>query len=95
MDDEKRMKFSSDEFYFKTREEMAAALSGFEDAIDNTALVAERCHYEMEFGNYKYPVFHVPENRSLEDILTEEAEKGLVRRLAQKTDEEGPGLPRA
>jgi len=93
VDDEKRMKFSSDEFYFKTREEMASALAGFEDAIDNTALVADRCHYDMEFGNYKYPVFHVPENSSLEDILTEEAEKGLTRRLAQKADEEGPVSP--
>jgi len=80
-DDEKRLKFSNNEFYFKSPDEMALALHGFEDALENTTHVASLCHYEMEFGNYKYPVFQVPENRSLNEILVDESKTGLKKRL--------------
>ncbi len=88
--DEKRLRFSTNEFYFKSRPEMEQALEGFEDAISNTSLVAHQCQYEMEFGHYKYPKFPVKEDRGLDDILTEEAVAGLEKRLAQKKEEEGP-----
>ena len=39
VDDEKRLKFSSDEFYFKSRPEMDEGLKGYEDALDNTVRV--------------------------------------------------------
>lgn len=84
VDDEKRLKFSNQEFYFKSRSEMEQALAGFEDALDNTLEVVKRCNYEMEFGQYKYPVFQVPAQKSLNDVLTEQAQKGLTERLAQK-----------
>ena len=90
VDDEKRLRFSSDEFYFKSCEEMKQSLGDFEDAINNTMEVARLCRYEMEFGKYKYPVFDVPEGRSLNDMLTHKAEVGLEKRLAQKIEEEGP-----
>ena len=88
IDDPKRMKFSTDEFFFKSREEMQAALgeSDFEEALDHTADIAKRCQYEMEFGQYKYPLFQVPDNRPLNDILEEEARKGLQRRLAEEQE---------
>ena len=90
IDDEKRLKFSSDEFYFKSRPEMEEGLKGYEDALDNTIRVAGLCEYEMSFGQYKFPMFQVPKDRSLNDMLTSDAEKGLVRRLAEKEEEEGP-----
>ena len=90
IDDEKRLKFSSDEFYFKSRAEMAEALPGFEDALTNTAQVVRRCRYEMEFGEYKYPVFQVPAGQSLDDMLTEKSWKVFEVRMAQKEEEEGP-----
>lgn len=41
--DPDRMKFSTDEFYLKTRKEMEEALAGFEDALDNTLEIADKC----------------------------------------------------
>ncbi|OQX65881.1 MAG: DNA polymerase III subunit alpha [Desulfococcus sp. 4484_242] len=90
IDDEKRLRFSTDEFYFKSRSEMAQALPGFEDAIANTVGVADRCNYEMEFGQYKYPVFQVPGGRSLDDMLTEKVHQGFKQRMAEKEETEGP-----
>jgi len=89
IDDEKRLKFSSDEFYFKSRSEMEEALKGYEDALDTTVAVAGRCEYEMSFGQYKFPVFHVGQDQSLNDMLTVKAREGLAKRLLEK-EEEGP-----
>ncbi|MDZ7698638.1 MAG: DNA polymerase III subunit alpha [Deltaproteobacteria bacterium] len=89
VDDEKRLRFSSDEFFFKSRSEMESALEGYHEALDNTAQVAERCNYEMGFGEYKFPVFNVPDGHSLDQMLTDAAEAGLVDRLMQKEEEEG------
>ena len=89
IDDKKRLKFSTNEFYFKSRSKMALALQGYEDALDNTVQIAQLCRYEMEFGHYKYPVFQVQGTKGLNEMLTEESQKGLEQRLAQKKEEEG------
>jgi DNA polymerase III subunit alpha len=90
LDDKNRLKFTGTEFYFKTREEMLEALPDFEDALDNTWHIAERCDYHMEFGKYKYPAFHLPDNRSLEDELDAAARNGLAARMTSREQQEGP-----
>jgi DNA polymerase III subunit alpha len=86
IDDVKRLRFSNDQFFFKARDEMAFSLGGaeWEESLDNTVEIARRCEFQMEFGNYKYPVFRVPDERSLEDLLAESATQGLTERLRQK-----------
>ena len=90
LDDPNRMRFSSDEFFFKSREEMLKSLGGYEEALDNTLDVARRCEFEMVFGEYKYPVYQTTEDRSLDDILIDEARQGLKNRLREREEEEGP-----
>jgi DNA polymerase-3 subunit alpha len=84
VDDPSRLKFSNDEFYFKSGQEMASDLDGFSEALDNTVEIAKKWNYEMEFGQYKYPVFQVAGNLSLEKRLEKEAREGLDKRLARK-----------
>lgn len=43
IDDPDRMRFSTNEFYLKTREEMEKALEGYEDALDTTLEIAQKC----------------------------------------------------
>lgn len=43
IDDPTRMKFETDEFYYKTYEEMLEALPGYEDALDITNEIADMC----------------------------------------------------
>lgn len=85
LDDKKRLKFSTDEFFFKSREEMASSLGGedYFEALDNTLEISKRCNFEMEFGRYKYPLFKAQGKRSLDELLAEEAQKGLEKRLEQ------------
>ncbi len=94
IDDPKRLKFSTDAFYYKSRKEMALSLDdGYEEAIDNTVEIARRCQYEMVFGHYKYPVFHTPNKMDLNTLLTQEAKKGLAERLALREQEDGELSP--
>ena len=53
------MSFETDEFYVKSTDEMAQLFSGHEDAVRNTAAIAERCDVEFEFGNIKLPKFTI------------------------------------
>lgn len=43
IDDPDRLKFDTDEFYYKTYEEMKEAMAGFEDALETTLEIADKC----------------------------------------------------
>ena len=43
VDDPNRLKFDTDEFYYKTYDEMLEALPGYEDALDVTNEIADKC----------------------------------------------------
>jgi DNA polymerase-3 subunit alpha len=94
IDDLQRMKFSTDEFFFKSRKEMEASLGGdYSAALDNTLDIAGRCQYEMEFGKYKYPVFQSQGKQDLNNLLIQEGRKGLEERIAQRKKNEGEISP--
>ena len=43
LDDPDRMKFQTDEFYLKTYDEMKEAMIGFEEALETTLEIADKC----------------------------------------------------
>ena len=59
--DEDRMRYEGGQYYVKSEEEMRALFPYAQQAIDNTAKIAERCNVEIEFGVTKLPHFEVPE----------------------------------
>ncbi|MCK5844025.1 MAG: DNA polymerase III subunit alpha [Victivallales bacterium] len=59
INDEKRFKFSSDQFYFKSGDEMAELFKETPEAVKNTLEVAEKCNLEIEFGVNHYPVYDI------------------------------------
>ncbi len=77
--DEERMKFSSDDFYIKTPEEMEAAFKNIPEALENTVKIAESCNVELEFGKLHLPQFEVPEGREPFEYLTGLCYEGLKR----------------
>ncbi len=80
-------RFDTNEFFFKTPEEMAADFPGLEDAMARTLEVAERCSVEIELGRILLPTFPVPDGRDAFDYLVELCEKGLVRRYGKANSE--------
>jgi len=79
--DPNRFKFSSDDFYFKSPDEMRGLFNYCPEAIANTVEVAERCNLEIELGNYHFPKFPVPEGESLESMFTKACWDGLQERF--------------
>ncbi len=67
--DEKRMKFQTDEFYFKSSEEMYSAFREIPESLKNTLEIADRCNFNFKLGEYKLPKYHVPEGYSPEEYL--------------------------
>ena len=80
--DPKHFSFSSDEFYFKPPEEMKKRFAHCPEAIETTLEIAKRCDLELEFGNYFFPCFPVPEGETLESMFTAACRKGLKERFA-------------
>ena len=61
MSDEDRMRFETDEFYIKSKEEMSEYFENIPEAVSNTVKIAEKCNYDFEFGVTKLPNYDVPE----------------------------------
>jgi DNA polymerase III subunit alpha len=80
-------KFDTDQFWFKTPEEMALDFVGYEQAMRRTLEVAERCNVEIETGRILLPRFPTPGGRDAFEYLVELCEDGLVRRYGAVTDE--------
>src|SRR5947199_4061617 len=78
--DPKRWRFSTEEFYVKSADEMARVFAEIPDACRNTLAVAERCNLTLEFGSFHLPRYVVPENHTLDSYLRELASAGLRRR---------------
>lgn len=82
VDDQDRMRFPTDQFYFKSPEEMISLFADIPDATRNTLAIAEQCNLEINFTSVHLPLFTLEHGETLESRLTKEAEKGLEERLA-------------
>ncbi|HJU47389.1 MAG TPA: DNA polymerase III subunit alpha [Gaiellaceae bacterium] len=80
-------RFETNEFYFKTPEEMALDFPGHEEAMRRTLEVAERCNVEIPLDRILLPHFPVPDGRDAFEYLVELCEKGLERRYERVTPE--------
>ncbi len=61
MDDPERLRFATQEFYFKSPEEMSSLFREIPEALANTASIARRCNLELTFGKLHLPRYHPPE----------------------------------
>src|SRR5262249_55720022 len=80
-------KFDTDQFYFKTPEEMALDFVGYEHALRRTLEVAERCNVSIETDRLLLPKFPTPNDRDAFEYLAELCETGLKERYETITDE--------
>ena len=85
--DENRMRYEGGQYYCKSEEEMRALFPYAQEAIDNTHKIAERCHIEIEFGQYKLPVFPVPEGYTAWEYLQKLCYEGLERRYGNPSQD--------
>jgi len=80
VNDSKRMRFKTDQFYFRTAEEMYALFSEHPEALKSTIEITDKCNLNLELGTFHLPNFPIPEGYTAESYLKELAEKGLKER---------------
>lgn len=81
MSDEKRFKFETNDFWLKSREEMAQTFNGIPDeeiqkALNNTVEVANKCHAEIKPGKFLPQFYNVPPGETERDVLVECIKQG-------------------
>lgn len=72
--------FSTDEYYYKSTEEMEELFGGYKDAISNTQVIADKCSFDFEFGKIKLPKFLPPNGKTPKEYLKELAFEGLQKK---------------
>ncbi|NLD50068.1 MAG: DNA polymerase III subunit alpha [Clostridiaceae bacterium] len=77
INDEDRMRFSSDDFYIKSPDEMSEMFVNIPESISNTVKIAGMCNVELEFNKLHLPKFNVPDSKEPFDYLKELCCKGL------------------
>ncbi len=88
LDDPDRMRFETDQFYFKTGEEMEEVFRDYPEAIANTAVIADKCNVEFHFAPpYYLPEFPVPEGYTVLSYLRKLCDDGIKRRYKEITPE--------
>jgi DNA polymerase-3 subunit alpha len=89
LDDQDRMRLTSQEYYFKAGEEMAQRFSQFPEALANTARIAEMCNVEIDFNQRHLPRYRDPEGRDMVALFRQLCCEGAAGRYPDfETNEE-------
>jgi len=83
LSDAQRMKFATDQFYFKTAEEMAQVFRELPDAVSRTVAIADRCNLKIERVGNPFPEFKVPEGHTTDSYFERVVREGLASRMPQ------------
>ncbi len=89
VDVENELRYGTQNYYFKTADEMAKLLGHLPGAIENTVAIAERCDFEMPKELYM-PQFPIPSESSasnLDEYLREITWQGIEKRYTSLTED--------
>ncbi len=88
INDEDRMKFNTNEVYFKSADEMKELFKNIPEAIENTVKVAQMCNVELEFNKLHLPEFAVSDNTDPFIYLSTLCFEGLNKRYGMNHSED-------
>lgn len=87
-DDPNRFHFPNNEFYVKTRSQLRDAFKWmdsemFDECMNNTLEVAEKCHLMLELGKSPLPDYQVPSGYTIDTYLEYLVHVGLKKRYGE------------
>ncbi len=87
--DKERLRFPTEEFYYKSPEEMHRLFSYCPEGLKNTLEIAERCNLKISFDQFYLPKYILPEGGyiTLEECLENLCYQGLRERYPEVTSE--------
>ncbi len=75
--------FETDEFYFKSTSQMKNSFASFENAVENTVKIAEKCNFDFEFDKLHLPDFKAEGGLSHADKLRFDAYNGFQKKIEE------------
>jgi len=87
MEDPRRMRFQTEEFYLKSPDEMKKSFDYCPEAIANTLQIVEKCNLSLDLNNQFFlPHYETEAGLSQEECLDKLAREGLERLMPIITD---------
>lgn len=83
--DVQRLRFGTNEFYFKNPQEMYTIFQNLPEAIENTVKIADRCNVEMTFGKLHLPKFTPPQGMTNNAYLRKLCDEGATQKYGSIT----------
>src|SRR5579862_3364909 len=83
MSDTNRMKFPTDQFYFKTAEEMHRIFAEIPQALERTLEIAERANLHLDKKEHVFPHFEVPAGETPDSYFEKVSRQGFAARREQ------------
>ena len=89
-DDPNRFHFANNEFYVKTAEQLRDSFRWmeaelFDECINNTVEIAEKCHLTLELGKSPLPDYKVPQGYTIDSYLEYLVYEGCKKRYGEIT----------
>ncbi len=78
--DTNRLSYKTNQFFFKTAEEMSKLFGHLPQALANTLEVAEKCNFKLEHRSDVFPHFEVPASYTLDSYFEKVVRDGFERR---------------
>ncbi|HEV8385074.1 MAG TPA: DNA polymerase III subunit alpha, partial [Candidatus Acidoferrales bacterium] len=91
LSDPNRMKFATEQFYFKTAAEMAQVFADLPDALERTVTIAERCNMKIERVANPFPEFKVPEGWNTDTYFEKKTREGFAARVPSLEQQHAQG----
>ena len=78
--DTERLKFGTDQLYFKSKEEMYDYFGAYPGALQNTLKIAKRCNLEFDTHTYHFPRFDTSRGQDIQDLFEQKVRQGFGQR---------------
>ncbi|MDA8162099.1 MAG: DNA polymerase III subunit alpha [Desulfobacteraceae bacterium] len=96
INDEGRMRFSTDSLYFAPPDEMGARFGYIPEALATAREIADSCDVTLELGRHHFPLYPIKENETYEGLFEAKARDGFNLFLDESgLDEDARALYRA
>ncbi len=81
--DYNKLRYGTDEIYFKSTDEMQKLFKNYKGAIENTIEIEQKINLKMDFKGFHYPNFPVPDGITLEQYFEQLSREGLEKRFSR------------
>ncbi len=86
--DPNRLKFYGDEFYIKSKEEMAKLFPGYPELITNTIRIADSCNLEIPKLGPILPIYQIPKDfKDKDEYIDSIVNEGIKKRYSVVTSQ--------